>query len=375
MTSLTLVTTAHADANITTVALSAAAGARRASLPVLATANDVRELVQYLKKRPHGIDVSEIAQPIRKRIFFPPKIAAYEYWGLVTRTGERLTLTQFGREFAQRLDPEAVAYRALLDATSAYRAALARLYAQGSSVVTHEEVIACWRAHLPRETDETELSTLRAGVVCFFHLCQAAELGTMTLGKRGQPTRLRLLRTELKRHLETNRADTHDNSTTPRAEVDATSATTNLRVYVSHPAGAAVVEQLLETLRLADATYCLGERGATERAQTGAHVIAAMRACDLGIVVLGPEDFDEVAPNVGGTLAERVLNEIGTAFVCFDGRLLLLHEESLPLPAALQAFQCTFRGAELTWAGGMKLLRALKSFRAAMRPRSTAARR
>jgi hypothetical protein len=98
-------------------------------------------------------------------------------------------------------------------------------------------------------------------------------------------------------------------------------------------------------------------------------VIAAMRACDLGIVVLGPEDFDEVAPAAGGSLAERVLNEIGTAFVCFDGRLLLLHEEALPLPAALQAFQCTFRGAELTWAGGMKLLRALKSFRGATHPR------
>jgi hypothetical protein len=368
MTSLTLVTAAHAGANSPTTAPSAA-NAGLASLPVLATANDVRELVQYLKKRPHGIDVSEIAQPIRKRVFFPPKIAAYEYWGLITRTGERLTLTQFGREFAQRLDPEAAAYRALLDATSAYREALARLYAQGSSVVTHEEVIACWRAQFPRETADAELPALRARVVCFFHLCQAAELGTMTLGKRGQPTRLRLLRAELKRYLETGHTATHDNATTPRAEIDAPAATTALRAYVSHPAGAAVVEQLLETLKLADAEYCLGARGATEREQTGAPVIAAMRTCDLGIVVLGPEDFDEVAPTVGSTLAERVLNEIGTAFVCFDGRLLLLHEEALPLPAALQAFQCTFRDAELTWAGGMKLLRALKSFRGAVRPR------
>jgi hypothetical protein len=91
--------------------------------------------------------------------------------------------------------------------------------------------------------------------------------------------------------------------------------------------------------------------------------------------VLGPEDFDDAAPATSGMLAERVRNEIGTAFVCFDGRLLLLHEESLPLPAALQSFQCTFRGAELTWAGGVKLLRTLKSFRSATRPRSTAARR
>ncbi len=393
MTSLTLVTAAHAGVNSATAAPIATDRAGAARLPVLATANDVRELVQYLKKQPHGIDLSEIAQPIRKRVFFPPKIAAYEYWGLITRVGERLTLTQFGWEFARRIEPEAIAYRALLDATAAYRAVLQQLYAQGLSVVTHEEVLACWRAHFPHAVYDTELPTLRAGVVCFFHLCQAAELGTVTLGKRGQPTRLRLLRPELKRYLEAGPADIHDAPPTqtandpmaaraqttepvpPRAEFDATPAATSLRVYVSHPHGATVIAQLLETLNLVGVTYCLGERGATGHELPGAHVLAAMRACDIGIIVLRPEDFGDVAATADGPLDERVLNEIGAAFVCFDGRLLLLHEESLPLPAALQSFQCTYRGAELTWAGGVKVLRALQGFRNAARTRSTAAQR
>jgi sulfate adenylyltransferase subunit 1 (EFTu-like GTPase family) len=93
------------------------------------------------------------------------------------------------------------------------------------------------------------------------------------------------------------------------------------------------------------------------------------------IVVLRAEDFDTGPTAASETLNERVLNEIGAAFVCFAGRLLLLHEESLPLPAALQSFQCTYRGAELTWASGVKVLRALQGFRSAARTRSTATQR
>ncbi len=392
MTSLTLVTGAHASAHVAPAATIPAHHESTADLPVLATANDVRELIQYLKKQPHGIDVSEIAQPIRKRVFFPPKIAAYEYWGLVSRVGERLTLTPFGWAFAQRLEPEAAAYRTLLDATPAYRAALHRLHTQGLSVITHEEVLACWRARMPNEFAAATPTDMRASVVCFFHVCQAAELGTMTLGKRGQPTRLRLLRPELKLYLEGPPADlahgpatatAHDITTTAarttesadlRADAGPTSPA-NLRVYVSHPAGAPIIEQLLETLHLAGGSYCLAERGATQHELPSARVIADMRACNTGIIVLGAEDFTAPTDAAGGTLEEQLLSEIGAAFVCFDGRLLLLHEASLPLPAALQSFQCTFQGAELTWAGGMKLLQALQNFVRATHTISTAARR
>ncbi len=57
-------------------------GMRDIALPTLTTANDVRELVQYLKKRPDGVIVSEVAQPIKKRIFYPPKVSAYEALGV-----------------------------------------------------------------------------------------------------------------------------------------------------------------------------------------------------------------------------------------------------------------------------------------------------
>ena len=115
------------------------------TFPHLATANDVREVVQYLKKRPDGVDISEVAQPIKKRIFYPPKVTAYESWGIVSRKRDRLKLTQLGWEFARSLEPEARSYRLLLRNAPLFNAALRWMWQQGLDVVTQDELAGYWR--------------------------------------------------------------------------------------------------------------------------------------------------------------------------------------------------------------------------------------
>ena len=79
--------------------------------PRLATANDVRELVQYLKRFPDGINLYDVPQPTKKRVFYPTKIAAYESGALVNVRRNRIALTPLGWKFARSLEPEAGAYR------------------------------------------------------------------------------------------------------------------------------------------------------------------------------------------------------------------------------------------------------------------------
>src|SRR5215204_2406411 len=76
---------------------------KAATLPVLATPGDLREAVQYLKRKPTGVSVVEALADARRRVFEPRKVAAYESWGVVARRGERLLLTRLGREFARTL--------------------------------------------------------------------------------------------------------------------------------------------------------------------------------------------------------------------------------------------------------------------------------
>ena len=52
---------------------------QKATLPLLATANDVRELIRYLKKHPDGVTIVEALGEVKKRILDPRKTwARYE---------------------------------------------------------------------------------------------------------------------------------------------------------------------------------------------------------------------------------------------------------------------------------------------------------
>ena len=159
--------------------------------PRLATANDVRELVQYLKRRPEGVNIHDVPQPIKKRIYYPTKTASYEYWGLITVKRDRVTLTTLGWEFARSLEPEAKAYRELINATSFYRAALEWIKSERFDVVKQDELANYWQKEFAWVFLNSSANDLTRSVVTFFHLCQAAELGAMTIGKRGLPARMR----------------------------------------------------------------------------------------------------------------------------------------------------------------------------------------
>jgi hypothetical protein len=189
-----------------------------------------------------------------------------------------LKLTPVGWEFARSLDPEAVMYRLLLCRTPLYRACLGWLYGEATDVVNQDEVISYWRAHHP-EGLGPERNDDRGHAVSFFHLCQAAELGTMTIGKRGQPARLRLLREEL-------HALFHHGGAHPPAAVDVRTrigprrpkpgplTRDAQRVFVSVCAGTEVGGQLRELFELCGVEVSLVARGGSGRPeQLPAHLL------------------------------------------------------------------------------------------------------
>src|SRR5215207_1664625 len=110
------------------------------ALPALATPGDLREAVQYLKRRPAGVTLTAALADAKRRVFEPRKVEAYEAWGFVARRGERLLLTNLGRGFARTLEPETRAYRSLLDSNPLYRAALEWVCRQGFDIVTYGDV-------------------------------------------------------------------------------------------------------------------------------------------------------------------------------------------------------------------------------------------
>lgn len=317
-------------------------------LPILATANDLREVVQYLKKRPDGVDISEVPQPLKKRVFYPPKVAAYEAWGVVSRRRGRVLLTQRGWEFARALEPEARSYRLLLRNAAPFYAALGWMWEQGSEVFTQDELADYWQEEFASTPDAADRRRCWESAVCLFHLCQAAELGMMNIGKRGQPARLRIMRDELQAFL-------HGDAPARRDGTAAAAAGT-LRVCISCERNAPVVEQVRQTLDL------MGIRHELACAQTVTDLRAETRGCEAGIVVITKEDAGQEGAGAA-PLPGHVLSEIGRAFLNYGGRVLLLWDEEISVPAHLEAMRrCLFRDGGLTWEAGVELLKVLKDF-------------
>jgi hypothetical protein len=342
-----------------------------AALPVLATPGDLREAVHYLKRKPAGVSLVEALADARRRVFEPRKVAAYEAWGLVARRDERLLLTRRGREFARTLEPETRAYRALLDSNPLYRAALAWIHRQGLDLVTYADVAAYLKEEFGPLLPANGPKGAEEGVVCFFHLCQAAELGTLTIGKRGQPARMRVEREGLDEYVSGRAGDRR--TTRPRDEVDEPAGDDEdfgdspsrgclFISYVGQPAH--VVAQIQTVFELAGIKSHASERAPHD----GSAVLVAdeaaevMRRCDAALVLLSEEDCrreESGAPAV----SPRPLVEIGAASVLYERRVLLLLEGPAALPAGLASLpHVTLGEGGLTWEVGIELLKAVRGF-------------
>jgi hypothetical protein len=341
-------------------------GTPTSGLPILATANDVREVVQLLKKRPEGVTVAEASDATRRRLFDPRKVAAYELWGVISRSGDRIKLSGLGREFADRLGPEAQLYRVLLDRTPPYRALLEWVHGRRLEVVTHAEIVGYWQEHFPGALRRGE-RTAGGHVLSFLQLCHAAEIGVATVGRKGQPSRLRIDRDELAAHLQApSRPTLHlaeaGQPTSRQPPRPRPAAPARPRVFISALKGAAVAARVRDALQVADIASEVVERGTGDGGLISERTCEAMRRCGVGIIALGRGDYET---GVGGEAALRqdALVEIGAACVYYARRLVLLRAHGLRLPRILEGFcQYELDGDELTWETGLHLVRTVKHF-------------
>jgi hypothetical protein len=312
------------------------------TLPVLATATDVREAIRFLKHHPEGITTAQAMDAFRKRIFDARKVSAYEFWKILLRNGERLKLTPLGWELAQCLNPEAEIYRTVLNNTPAYHTGLEWIHEQDLELVTHLDIGEFWRAHHPHVLQSDTEEQLEAYAASFFNICHAAEVGTLTVGRKGQPTRL---------HIYAHELDAYLNGRPPVVaasdEIVVRKASSHAaRVFISHAATASLVKHITNGLELADLEFERVDR--TERWSID-KTLAVIKRCEAGVIVITEDDIDEL-----------LLIQIGAAMVQFERRLLFVMKKGVSLPLEIGGVQRIEVEDDITWEMGLELMRALK---------------
>lgn len=335
------------------------------SLPILATANDAREVVRFLKKRPNGVTVVEAMNAEPKRIFDARKVAAYEFWGIIHRRNDRLTLTPLGQQLAEALGPETQMHRDILNRVPAYKRALKCIYDEGLDIATHLDVLRHWSGTVAG-VEFGNAQDMEAAVVCFFSLCHAAELGTSTVGKRGQPARLRVEIEQVAAFLSEHYDEVSEVpiKTPPRGNVQALRPSAEAgpihRVLVSTSGARADVEHLNSLLGLAGFESCTVDFADFENGLLPSAELAEMQQCQAGIFLINPRDCIKQKDGAH-SLRHEWITKISVAAALFDWRILLFWNGELPPPEELTVSGLKILSSEnLDWQASVDLVSQLK---------------
>lgn len=335
------------------------------NLPILANANDLREVVKFFKHKPHGVSAIELTNAEPRRVFDARKIAAYEFWGVIERTEDRLQLTALGEELSKNTEAECEIHRKILRSIPAYLKAVEWIYLQKSEIATFHDVADFWQksadnVYLSEEAEDN----IESVIVSFFSICHAAELGTATIGKRGQPARLNVRFDQIKAFLQRPAEVFVEKDSLPieNFHFNQIHGENIGRIYISAGNHQTEIESLRTALELADfESVSFG----TEKSENGflsRSRLDAMKQCQAAIFLLDENDF---AVRKGQSLLHCArVTEISVAQAFFDARVVVLWNSKQKTPDILgQVGLNFFTGENLDWETNVRLVKCLKNLR------------
>jgi hypothetical protein len=311
------------------------------SLPVQATSNDVREIVRFFKDKPSGLSFVEVLNSEPRRIFEPRKMGAYEYWGIIERSGERLTLTALGNKLAEIVASERAIFEEVISSVPVYVEIIKWINNQNLKIITHPDITEFF-IELQKEKKYVNIS--EAEVVSFFSLCHAAELGVATVGKRGQPARLRIELKRIEEFLSQNKSGRRPTSvkaspsfsSEPANRVNGHQVSEIGRVYVSVAPQSEIAESISSALELADFESVVFSRSEDDD-YLQSEKLHKMRVCQAGIIIINDQDCHADFSGKTEINAER-LTEITAAAGLFNWRVVIVWNSLLPIPEYLESY-------------------------------------
>ena len=257
----------------------------------------------------------------------------------------------------------------------------------GVGTMTSADVVARWLDYYRGDVGSDNETSLNRMAVCFFYLLQGAGFGSLTIGRRGMPTRFDFDLSAAKELVygydvpsEATYNDTdfdevpsfvakhsdeieEQESGARLAVGDVISEIEN--VFIGHGRNQQILDQVKEILTYGRFIPVVAEEEETTAVPVPRKVLGAMRRSQAGVInVSADEQVTDGEGNVRFTINQNVLTEIGAAFVLYDEKVVLLTDRRVELPSNLQGiYRCEYEGDTLDFEATMRLLKALNRFR------------
>lgn len=355
-------------------------------LPIRTTVADVEAICGYLITKPTGATATEARAVLDEKILDGRKISAVKYWGLVEENGAKMRLTERGRLLAKDKGAhKAEALRQTVAAIRPYASAVERAVHRKENTVTATDVASHWHQHFAAEAGSDSDRILNDQAVAFFQIAEGADLGTLVLGRKGQPTRLEFDETNARSFAEKDHfaeveqvvSDDADEVVKP-LEVPTAAAAAPVRppdkgsdqgnrVFITHGKNRKILEQVKELVAYGKFEPIVAQDRETSAKPVPDKVMDDMRGCQAAVIHVGSDgvlldkDGKEHAQING-----NVLIEVGAAMALYGRNFILLVEDGVKLPSNLQGlYECRYSGDELSMSATMKLLKGFNDFKLA----------
>lgn len=348
------------------------------SLPTRTIIEDLEVICGYLSTKPTGATHAEAKAVVNKKHLDGRKLAALRFWGLIEEEGDRMKVSDRGREAVR--DSGAArsnVLKGVIEKIAPYKAVIERAVHRGDDSISATEVAAHWHEHFTSEVSEKDKG-LNDQAVCFFHVAQGADLGVLTIGRKGMPTRFDFAVEEIrsfaglpsKTVVEDKREDApEESSSTESVHVKEGSralrgAIDTNRVFITHGRNLKILDQVKELVQYGKFEPVVAMEHETSAKPVPEKVMDDMRSCEAAVIHVGADRvlFDSDLKEFR-LINENVLIEIGAAMALYGNRFALLVEEGIDLPSNLQGlYECRYSGEELNMPAAMKLLKTMSEF-------------
>ena len=148
------------------------------------------QCVSISRPKPTGATLAEARAIVDKKRLDGRKLTALKFWELVEDTADdKMKITDQGclcirDSGAARSE----VLREVIRNVPPYAAVVERVMHGHEDTVTATDVAAHWYEHFRSEVSDSD-KILNEQAICFFQVAQGADLGLLTIGRRGMPTR------------------------------------------------------------------------------------------------------------------------------------------------------------------------------------------
>ena len=159
------------------------------SLPIRTTPDDIHAVCAYLETKPTGATLAEAKAVVDKKNLDGRKLAALKFWGLIEDNGNKMKITDRGRQCVKDSGASrSGVLREVVRQVAPYSSVVERVAHRREETISATDVAAHWYEHFRNEVSDSD-KILNDQAVCFFQIAQSADLGVLTIGRKGLPTR------------------------------------------------------------------------------------------------------------------------------------------------------------------------------------------